>query len=1128
MPSRFVHLHAHSHYSLLSALPKIDELVAEAKKLGMDSLALTDNGNLYGAIDFYKACKKKEIKPIIGVDFYVAARSRKDQQAGIDNRRTRLVLLAMDLTGYRNLMKLVTYSNFEGFYYRPRIDRELLEKYNEGLIAIMPSFSGEIAQALKGRTQEKAETMAEFYKKAFGSVENLDTFTKSEKGGATSIGQKSAPEKEPLNRFFLEITRHPEIDGHEASMKALADFGHKHGIPLMAAHDVYYIKPEDRAARETLLRINSHTDGSDRNSDSDEDDFSFISGERALELFRDLPEALDNTRRIADACNLELKLGTWVFPNYIVPSGISYDDELRRFVEEGYIRRKIAKTPELVKRSDYELEVIKNKGYAPYFLVVSDLLRHAHDAGIITTTRGSAAGSFVSYLIGIVSVDPIAFNLPFERFLNPDRPSAPDIDMDIADNRRDEMITYARERYGADHVAQIGTFGTMLARGSVRDAARAMGFTFDDGDRIAKLIPMGSQGFPMTLDHAMEIVPELKAMYEQMPEAKRIIDMARKIEGCARHISVHAAGVVIAPGPLVEYSPLQFDPKGEGDSSKSGKAKIITQYDMYAIEEAGLLKLDFLGIRNLSILADAVDRVKKIEGIDIVIDTVPLDDKKTFEMLARGETIGLFQLNGSGMTRYLVDLKPTTIHDINLMIALYRPGPMDNINEYIQRKNGLKPASYPHPAMKKFLGTTYGVMVYQDDLLMTAIEVAGYTWAEVDKFRKAVGKKIPEEMAKQHKIFVAGAVKHGKITEKKAESIWKLFEPFQGYGFNKAHAASYGKVAYQTAYMKANFPEIYMSAVLSAESGDTVMIGEIVTECRRMGIPVLPPDVNESFSQFTVVKGSANAGDTVVSSSPDSVSPSSAIAFHSPTPATISRIRFGLVTIKNFGQGISTAIIDERKRGGPFTSLADFLDRVKDRNLNKKSLESLIKAGAMDCFGEDRGTLLANIDLLLEYNKEKGAQFAGQDSLFGGMSDSSSVPALRLAQVPPADMKDKLAWEKDLLGLYISGHPLEKYRETMAKKDMDIKKAKESVKDGTGVVLAVIVNSVRMVQTKNNETMAFLTISDFSDTADMVVFPRSYREFREMMVPDACLAIKATVNSRNGEKGFVLERAKRL
>ncbi|MCX6716024.1 MAG: DNA polymerase III subunit alpha [Candidatus Taylorbacteria bacterium] len=1133
MASRFVHLHTHSHYSLLSALPRIDELVDTAKNLGMDAIALTDNGNLYGAIDFYKACRKKEIKPILGVDFYVAVRGRKDQQAGIDNRRSRLVLLVQNETGYKNLLQLVTKSHLEGFYYKPRIDRELIEKYNDGLIAIIPSFSGEIAQSLKSRNQDKATEIATFYKKVFG------------------------------DRLYLEITRHAEIDGHNESMKVLADFGRRLGIPLMAAHDVYYMKPEDRAARETLLRVNSHTDATDRVSDSDEDDFSFISAETAETLFSDMPEALDNTRKIADSCDLKLNLGRWVFPNYVVESGRSYDDELRHITLQGFKWREIEKTEAFMQRADYELEIIKNKGYAPYFLVVSDLLRHAHKTGIFTTTRGSAAGSFVSYLTGITNVNPILFNLPFERFLNPDRPSAPDIDMDIADNRRDEMIAYARQKYGADHVAQIGTFGTMLARGSVRDVARAMGFTFDDGDRIAKLIPMGSQGFPMTIDRAFGLVPELKKMYDEEDDIRRIIDMARKIEGCARHISVHAAGVVIAPSPLVEYSPLQFDPKGEG--------KIITQYDMYAIDEAGLLKLDFLGIRNLSILADAVERVKKIEGITVDIENVKLDDKKTFEMLARGETIGLFQLNGSGMTRYLIDLKPTTINDINLMIALYRPGPMDNINEYISRKNGTKPVTYPHPAMKKFLGPTYGVLVYQDDLLMTAIEVAGYSWSEVDKFRKAVGKKIPEEMAKQHKTFVAGAMKHGGLTEKKAEGIWKLFEPFQGYGFNKAHAASYGKVAYQTAYMKANYPEIYMSAVLSAESGDTEMIGEIVTECRRMNIPVLPPDVNESYSQFTVVKiseseslkvhseelrdtqnsvpkeessqlapaGNAlakqklNLEDTDISLLGNSSCSRQSRSQGPPDPASVSlghhhRIRFGFVTIKNFGQGVSTAIIEERKRGGHYKSLADFLGRVKDRNLNKKSLEALIKSGALDCFGEDRGVMMANIDLLLEFNRENDKKHADQDSLFGLMSDSSSVPSLRLNEAPKAEMLTKLSWEKELLGLYVSGHPLERYRETIQKKNMDIKKAKETIKEGASVILAVIVTEIRTVQTKNNETMVFATVSDFSGAADTVIFPRVYREFRELIQMDACLAIKATINIRNSEKSFVIERMRRL
>jgi DNA polymerase-3 subunit alpha len=1072
--SRFTHLHTHSHYSLLSALPHIDELVNAAVKNGMTALALTDNGNLYGAIEFYKTCKKKNIKPIIGVDFYVAQRSRHDKEAGIDNRRTRLVLLAQNEIGYKNLLKLVTISHLEGFYYKPRIDREILEIHNEGLIAIVPSFSGDISVALKSRTQDKAKEYAAFYKKIFGTSE-----------GATGNSN---------GRLFIEITRHPEIEGHEANMKALVQFAKEEQIPVLAAHDVYYMKPEDRQARDTLVLVNSHSDASDRVSDDEEDDFSFISPEKAEDLFKDIPEALLNTTKVADMCNLELTLGKWVFPNYTLENG-THDDELRKLTMQGFERRKIAQNPDLIKRVDYELEIIKKKGYAPYFLVVADLLRHAHEESILTTTRGSAAGSLVSYLAGITNVDPILLTLPFERFLNPERPSAPDIDMDIADNRRDEMIEYARKKYGRENVAQIGTFGTMMARGSVRDASRAMGFTFEIGDRISKMIPMGSQGFPMTIKHALSIVPELKKIYEDEEDTKRIIDMAKKIEGCARHISVHAAGVVIAPRPLVEFTPLQFDPKGEG--------KIITQYDMHAIEDAGLLKFDFLGIRNLSILADAVERVQKIENIKIDIENVPINDQKTFDMLAKGETIGLFQLNGSGMTRFLVDLKPSTIHDINAMVALYRPGPMESIPEYIERKHDTSKVKYLDPRMKDILDRSYGVITYQDDVMMIAIKLAGYSWLDADKLRKAMGKKIPAEMAGEKDKLLKGFIANG-MSEKKAAGLWKLIEPFAAYGFNKAHAASYGKVAYQTAYMKANYPEIYMSAVLTAESGNIDMIAEIVTECKRMGVPVLPPDVNESFSQFTVIK-----------------SEDAASTFR-------YRIRFGLVTIKNFGQGVSTAIIEERKRAGKFKSLADFLDRVKDRNLNKKSLEALIKSGAMDCFGEDRGVMLANIDRILEYNKERGAHDSSQDSLFGLMADHTSVPTLRLEPKAKAEIKEKLAWEKELLGLYISGHPLDKYREILIKKDIDIKKALENKKEGETVILGVIVTEVRAVQTKNNETMAFLTVSDFSGTADAVVFPRTYREFRELITPDKCLAIKATVNARNGEKGLAIEGMKEL
>ncbi len=1111
----FTHLHTHSHYSLLNALPKIDDLVDAAKKHGMKALALTDNGNLYGAIEFFKACKKAEIKPIIGVDFYMAVRSRKDMQAGVDNRRARLVLLAINDAGYRNLIHLVTLSNLEGFYYKPRIDRELLEKYNEGLIAISPSFSGEIVQSLKSRNQDKAKEVVAFYKKVFGARD-----------------EKSKDLTGPLpSRLFIEITRHPEIDGHEANMKTLADFAKTQNIPLMAAHDVYYLNPDDRMARETLVRVNSHSDGGDRSSDSDEDDFSFISQERAEELFRDMPEVLENTQRIADACNLDLKLGNWVFPAFKVESGLEPGKELERLAMEGFALRGLEKTPELLKRAEYELSVINTKGYAPYFLVVADLLRYASAHGILSNIRGSVSGSLVTYLAGITKINPVEYEIPFERFLNPDRPSPPDIDMDYADDRRDEMIEYVRSKYGTDKVAQIGTFGTMAARGSVRDVARALGFPVQLGDQISKLIPMGSQGFPMTLERAIEEVAELRSLIQENPDVRRIMEMAKKIEGCARHIGVHAAGVVIAPTALTDFTALQFDPKGEG--------KIITQYDMYSIEEAGLLKFDFLGLKNLTIIADAVTRINEIVGVKIDTDTIPIDDKTTYEMLARGETADLFQLNGDGMTRFLKDLKPSTIHDINAMVALYRPGPMQFIPQYIERKHNPALIKYQDPALEKILQKTYGILVYQDDLLMMAHELAGYSWAEVDKFRKAVGKKIPAEMAEQKEKFIKGCIKHSKWSEKKAKEIWKWIEPFAAYGFNKAHSVSYGRVAYLTAYLKAHFPAIYLSAVLTSEQGDTEKVAETIEECKRMNIPVLPPDVNESFSQFTVVKvegteapsrepASSPAGSAPVSPSP-SLSPKTSLeAVPTPPPFQTYRIRFGLVTIKNFGQGIATTIIDERKKGGKFKSLADFLDRVRDRNLNKKSLESLIKSGAMDCFGVDRGVMMANLDLLLDYNKESASGHKDQDSLFGLMSDHSSVPTLRLIEVPPADMKDKLAWEKELLGLYVSGHPLEKYRAIIEKKDMNIKKAIDTAKDGSAVILAAIINEVRVVQTKSNEAMAFITIADFSGSSEAVVFPRTYKEFKNQIVMDKCLAIKATVNTRNGEKGFAIERVKEL
>src|SRR3989344_2701337 len=635
----------------------------------------------------------------------------------------------------------------------------------------------------------------------------------------------------------------------------------------------------------------------------------------------------------------------------------------------------------------------------------------------------------------------------------------------------------------------------MMARGAVRDVARALAFPYSVGDRISKMIPLGAQGMPMTLDHAMEIVPELKDAYEKEKDTREIIDLAKKLEGCVRHISVHAAGVVIAPKPIYEYMPTQLDPKG---------GKIITQYDMYSAEDAGLLKFDFLGIRNLAILADAVRLVKRFYDVNIDIDRIPLNDKKTFELLAKGQTEGLFQLNGAGMTRYLKELKPTSIHDINAMVALYRPGPMETIPEYIKRKHNSRLVKYMDPRMKKFLGESYGLIVYQDDLLFCAIELAGYTWEEADKFRYAVGKKIPREMAAQREKFTQGIIKNGQTPEF-AEKLWKLFEPFQAYGFNKAHSASYGKVAYQTAYMKAHYPVEYMTAILTAESGDIEKIAQIIEECKNMKIPVLPPNINESYGGFTCLPKDRNA--------PISKNNKS------------EKIRFGFYTIKNLGTDISDAIIEERKQNQRFKSITDFLDRIKHKNLNKKSMESLIKSGAMDEWG-DRGVLLANMEAMLEYNHENGKQNSAQTSLVGGAT-SVQAPEFRLQSGTDAMQTEKLAWEKELLGLYISGHPLERLREKLEKRTVNIKKIKEDKENnwgnGMSVTIGGIIDTARIVITKNNERMAFLKISDLTDSIEAVAFPRIFQESVELLVPAKCIAFTGKVSNRNGEQSIIIE-----
>ncbi len=1091
MASRFIHLHTHSHYSFLQALPKIDELVEKAKKEDMDTLALTDRGNMHGAIEFYKAATKAGVKPILGVDAYLAPRSRHEKDPGLDTKRSNIVLLAENNEGYTNLLALVTKSWTEGFFERPRMDKELLRERGRGIIAILPSFAGDAAQCLRAGDHDGAAAALAEFKNIFGT-ENV----------------------------FLEITHHPRVAGHEALQKAIIALARESGTPLVAQNDVYYLEPDDRAATEIMRRIRQG--GRGRNED---EDFSFISEKTAEKFFKDVPEAVGNSRLIADRCNLSFELGRWTFPAVPISPGFkNHDEELRAKAYAGIAERGLEKTEEVADRIDYELDIIINKGFAVYYLIVADLLAFARRTGILTTTRGSAAGSLVAYLVGITNVNPLFYKLPFERFLNPERPKAPDIDMDIADDRRDDMIAYTKQKYGEDHVAQIGTFGTMMARAAVRDVARALGHSYSTGDRIAKLIPLGAQGFPMTIDRALELEPDLKTLYAEDDDSREIIDLAKRIEGCVRHVGVHAAGVVVAPTPLSEWTPVQPDPKGTG--------KMITQYDMYSITDeyggVGLLKFDFLGIKNLAILADAVARVKETRNIVVDIENVPIDDAKTFEMLARGETEGTFQLNGSGMTRWLKELKPSTIHDINAMVALYRPGPMETIPQYIERKHNPRLINFLDPRMKEYLDFSYGLLVYQDDVLLSAIKLGGYSWLEADALRKAMGKKIPAVMQAEKEKLLKGFIEYGKLTKEKAEKLWLLIEPFAAYGFNKAHAASYGKVAYQTAYMKANYPVEYLAAVLTADSGDTDAIAVFVAEAKRMGIPVLPPDVNESGTAFTVVRreGVSVAGAPQTDEARTEQFSSKKIAYpETGMPSDEDSIRFGLSSIKNFGDGISEAIISERAARGVFKNLSDFLSRIESKNLNRKSLESLIKCGALDSLNQSRGTLLENIETLLSYHREITAPTLSQGSLF---SATMVPPQLALPEGKPVSLIDKLVWEKELLGIYVSGHPLDAHEATTKKASLSIKKIKEERQAGMLLILPVLVTVIRTILTKSGEKMAFLTVEDTTDSIEAVVFPKLFKEHAAIIAPGACLLVKGKVSVRNGEPSLAIEELKPL
>jgi DNA polymerase-3 subunit alpha len=916
---------------------------------------------------------------------------------------------------------------------------------------------GEVPSLLKSGQKEEAKAAALQYEQIFGH-----------------------------NNFFLELEDHPGIQGQMQVNADMVSLSKETGIPVVATRDVHYVSPEDAEAQDILccIREGWKVEYPDR-TDFRQVDRSFNTEEDMISRFRHVPEAVTNVSTIVDSINIVIELDKWHFAPVPIPEGKTADDVLREDTYANVHKFYNPVTPQVTERIDYELDIIKKKGYAPYFLCVADFVRYAKAHGIVETTRGSAAGSLASYVLGITTVDPLRFQLPFERFLNPFRPSPPDIDTDFADDRREEMIEYVTNKYGKDKVAQIITFGTMAARASARDVGRALGLSYNFCDQVAKLIPVGAQGFPMTITRALAEEPDLKKLYDMNPDVKRLLDLAKKVEGCARHTSIHAAGVVISPTPLIEFTPVQYE---------VGGTRLTTQYEMKSVEAAGVLKNDFLGIRNLSILGNAVQIVKKTTGEEVDIYTLPLDDKPTFDMLARGETMGVFQMSGSGMTRWLKELKPTTIDDIMAMVALYRPGPMESIPEYIKRKYNPSEVHYFDPRLKKILEASFGLLVYQDDVMLTAIELAGYDWMEADKFRKAMGKKIPEEMMQQKEKFYKGCAEKGKVKKEVIDEMWRAIEPFAAYGFNKAHAASYGIVAYQTAYMKAHYPVQYMTAVLQAEAGDAEKIAAIVHECKRMGIEVLPPDVNESFRNFAMVSKPGDPG----------------------------RIRFGLLAIKNVGDHICEVIYAERKQNGTYKDLEDFLHRVQDKDLNKKSVESLAQAGAMDCFGFDRGILLYNSAEILAYAREaREADTTKQHSLFSGTSIvlDTKVP---LKEAPLATLDEKLVWEKTLLGLYVSSHPFAVFAERLRKATTPLIDVEAAPRDGW-ITVGGIVDAVKKKITKKGGIMLFVTLQDMSGTMELLVFPKTYEVTQAIWQPGQLVAVVGKTPKEEGDNKIFVE-----
>ncbi len=1056
----FVHLHVHSEFSLLDGLSRIGPLTQRAADAGMKSLAITDHGAMYGAIEFYQACGRAGIKPIIGVETYVAPRSHTDKEAKVDANPYHMILLAKDLTGYRNLMTLVTKAHLDGYYYKPRIDKELLAAHSEGLIGTSACLGGEVLKRLADGDEKAARQAADEYRSILGK-----------------------------DNFFIEVQDHG-VPEQSRLHPQLVELARGMGIPMLATNDTHYTVPEQHEAHDLLLCI-----GTGSNLDTpgrlrfESNEFFLKSPEQMRRLFNaELPDAMDNTLLVAEMVDLKLEFDQLRLPHFPVPDGETATTWMRKECERGLLARYGSDPGDTVRqRLEYELGVIERMGYAGYFLIVADFTRFAREQGIMTTCRGSAPGSIVTYSLGITPVDPIAYRLPFERFLNPDRVTMPDIDIDFADSRRDEVIQYVTHKYGDDRVAQIITFGTLGAKAAIRDVGRTMGLTYAEADRVAKSVP---NELNISLERAVDTSPQLRELIAGDERVEKLIGVAKQLEGVARHASTHAAGIVISREPLTEIMPLQRATDGR---------TTMTQFEMHACEALGLLKFDFLGLINLTILADAIDLIRVHRGVQLDVDTLPLDDRRTFELLSTGETTGIFQLEGSGMRRYVKELKPTEVKDLAAMVALFRPGPMANIPAYIRRKHGQEAVTYLHPSLEPALHDTYGIFVYQEDIMTAAIAMADYTGPEADNLCYAIRKKKESVLREHEAKFKAGAKKKG-IPPSVVDQVFAAFEPFARYGFNKAHATCYGLIAYQTAYLKANYPVEFMTAVFNGFRERSEKVAAVVAECRRLGIAVRPPDVQASQALFTVEADESGA----------------------------SAIRFGLAAVKNVGEGAIESIVAAREgRGdvsdavGPFASLDDLCRRVDLRTVNKRVVESLIKAGAMASLGTP-GALLGRLDVALESAaRHQRDVAAGQGTLFDLFAavepplspvGASGEPAVDEDEVP---RKERLRWEKELLGLYLSEHPLGDIADLLPEYVTAYTGDLAEESDQAKVTLGGIIQSTRRVITRAGSTMLVATIEDLQGSVEVVVFPKVFAETANAWADDAVVLITGRVDRRD-------------